>query len=397
MSQQLDPASQAALDAAFKGEDPVAASVNTSIEQGLLSQNGKTEDIINSTIDSNAERSQNFAEGMLKKIASEGSDEENKADEEVSEGEPLEEEEKASESDSEASEEDSSEDPDYEEVLVKGPNGRRQKLRIDYSDREKIKKAYLQAAGMRKAFQERDQALSQLKQYTEGEAKEKLEAWDYLQEAYERDGIRGLIEAIEDDPNAYDNFLEQEIQRREQLALMTPEERRAYELEQEKARKDAEVERLRQEMEEFKRSVMEEKEKAELTSLENIVSSAFEAYSFDGALNDPEKETLLNEMLWARGREALAQLPDDVPITSAVAKREFRKIAKTLNEMIKVEGRKQASRVINRKKKESAKKVQKTVKSIRKAQEVGDPASVLKKHGVAALFQMWGAGQKKQG
>lgn len=388
MTQRLDPASEAALNAMLSGGDAKQASAETSARLGVLSSSGNGDIPLDPA--GSVEADQHVLDAEEARREQEAS--EPQMDEDVEESQ-----EDAEQPEEDAESSDEEESSEIEEVFVKGPNGRRQKLTIDYSNREKIKKAYLQAAGMRKAFQERDAALNQLKQYTEGEYAEKVQGFDVLEKAYESEGIKGLINVLEDDPNAFERFIEQEIQRREELSLMTPEERRAYELEQEKARKDAEVERLRQEMEEFKRSVMSQKEQAELTQLETVISSAFEQYSFDGALGDPEKETLLNEMLWARGREALAQYPDDVPLTSALAKKEFRKIAKVLQDMVKIEGRKQAARAINKKKKEAAKTVQKKVTKARSnPQASGTPEDIIRQRGITGLFQAWASGQKRK-
>ena len=378
MSQSLDPASAAAVQAAVSGQDPVAASnavndanapesINTELNQG------------GDSVDIDQERARLQAEEMAPEAESQ---------------EALTEEEAVEEVDGDSEE---GELPDTETVFVKGANGRKQKLEINYSDREAVKKAYLRAAGMQKAYKERDAAIAELKGLKEGDQAEKVSNWDYLEQAFQEDGFRGVINAIEGDDNAFASVMQQYVQEQRQWDSMTPEQQEQYQLKRDQARKDTELEAMRQEMEEFKSSVKEERERAEIKDLESTVSSAFDAYSFDGALGDPAKETMLNKMLWAAGREALAAYPDDVPLTQALARREFRKQAKVIQEMVKTEGTKQAARSVEKKKKKAAETIQKQVRKGNTQASYDDQFNdALAKGDMKSLVKTWWKAQHRK-
>ncbi len=78
---------------------------------------------------------------------------------------------------------------DIEEIVVKGLDGKKSKIKVDYSNREAIKDAFKKAQGMRLAFKERDDLSRKLKAYEAGELtpesqKADLEAYKVISKAF---------------------------------------------------------------------------------------------------------------------------------------------------------------------------------------------------------------------
>lgn len=209
---------------------------------------------------------------------------------------------------------------DIEELVVTGPKGKR-KIKLDYSDKDSIKKYVQLAHGARKWQAERDQARTEL-----GTVKQELEStkkdWDLLEGLYQKGGIKAIADRLE--PGQWDQIINDAIAERERLANMDPSERRELEFQQyqeQQARRERELEsKYKQQLEQL------EQVKAE-TMTKDIVAKASGAlgkYGFEGKLGNPDLEYELNDRVWSKALQTLEQLPEDVEITQAMIDREFR-------------------------------------------------------------------------
>ena len=107
--------------------------------------------------------------------------------------------------------------------------------------------------------------------------------------------------------------------------------------------------RIKQEQESNSKKAAEQAEKAELAKLENLLTPAFNKYRFSGKLGDAEAEANLDSAIFARAKEALSEIPDEIELTS--------KENNTFQKYVQAETKKKETKEIKNKQAEAAKKV----------------------------------------
>ena len=223
--------------------------------------------------------------------------------------------------------------PPEEEVLVTDETGARRRLKVSYTDREKIKKAYEMAAGMRKAFSERDQVKQRLSSI-EGEFKDLKSSWTSLEEAFSKQGVAGIVNLLGGKQDAYEQFIKAEVEKRNRYATASPEERQQMDLqamlEQERAEKKALMDKVQADLQRSE----EAKKTAEQKQAESVLYPTFDKYRFAGRLGDESLEQQLDSAVWTQAREKLMSLPDDTEITPAMVDKAFRETANTFRKAI---------------------------------------------------------------
>lgn len=282
---------------------------------------------------------------------------------------------------------------DIEEVFVTDHKGRR-KVKIDYSDRDKIKKMYQYAHGARKWQAAKDQAEKRLasleSQMTEfKEAKENFTA---LENAYESNGIAGLVDLLEGRQGAYQDFLSKEFDKREARLNATPEELELMNAREREAQFQRELDQMRKENEEFRSQTKQEKEQAEVRSMEAKIYPAFDKYRFSGKLGDATDEHLFDEMLWHTALKELSPYEEQgLDITPEMVERTFRKKAMAIRKRINVQANKEVKKSIKKKKEAATHATQSKVMSgmtpSSDAQEVRD---LVKGNNISGIFNNWG-------
>lgn len=225
---------------------------------------------------------------------------------------------------------------DTEEIFVKGKNGK-ESVKINYSDREAIKDAFKKAHGMRKAFSERDELkreLESLKKNYNPDVQERLKTFDALDEAFQSDGIRGVINLLQGKPDAYDNWTKAEYEKRKAYESALPSER---ELLDKQAALDAEKKRTAQIEAKYKKmmeDITKTKEEADYSQLRSVINPAFEKYALSKDMNDADAGARLDKALWRDALEEIEAMPDDVELTSSMVEDIFRKTAATYRKVI---------------------------------------------------------------
>lgn len=266
---------------------------------------------------------------------------------EVESGETLEastESEDVEEDEAQLSSEENAE-PDTEIVTVTDHTGKRKKIKIDYTDRNSIKKAHQMMAGARKWQVERDQERS-----WRTENAPKVENWDRLEKIFSEEGSRGLINFLEDDPEAFSRLVDEDLARRN----ASPEELAEYQ------RQDEERARTRRE-EDFERrqnELAEREEAIETQRLESQINPAFDRYRFAGKLGDEDQEHMLDEMVWNNALKKLEDYPEDTELTQAMIDREFRNVAMKVRKLVNTEAQKQTKKIVKQKKAKAAEQTQ---------------------------------------
>lgn len=252
-----------------------------------------------------------------------------------------------SETTQEAKPEVKDEQPAKEEFFVTGPDGRKVKVVADYSDRAQIKKAYEQAAGMRKFQAERD-AEKAARAKIESEYTPLKETWSKFEQAWQLGGMEGVVDLIAGQQGAFKRELEK-------YANATPDERIQMErqLAEEKVRR-AETQR-QTEIDNKLKEVDARLQAADEKETRALVTPSFQKYRFAGQLGDPVAEQSLDKAIWGEALERLESYEGEV--TAEVVDETFREIASALRRATKVQAERTIKTAVAKKKEEASTQV----------------------------------------
>lgn len=237
---------------------------------------------------------------------------------------------------------------DFEEIVFNDGKGRR-KVKVDFSDRKQMKKLASMAYGHRKYQAERDKLKSELEQI-QPDYQDLKETWSALEKAYTNDGIKGLVNLIAGEEDAFDKWSNELYEKKKHRENASAEELEKLDIQERAEREAKEKARLQKQMEDLLRQQEEAKEKTELSQLESQIHPAFSKYRFSGKLGNANLETRLDKAIWTQALDALNEMPDDVELTPQVIDREFRKAANDFRQVIKTESNKQVKTAVNQRK-----------------------------------------------
>jgi hypothetical protein len=272
-----------------------------------------------------------------------GEESQNELDESLSEEAPQEVSSKDSESKPEEKPEITS---DIEELLVSDEQGRR-KVKIDWNDRESIKKQISLAHGARKWQSDKDKVSKDFEAY-KAESKDKVDTYDILDKTFRNQGAEGVLKLLagEDGLKQYKARITAEA---EFLAKASPEQKKAYEIEQVLQQERAEKQRLVEEQKAFLAKLESEKKAAEEKQFESIINPAFEKYRFQGKLGDEVTEHHLDQAIWTQTLARLETLPEE-QLTASNIEKEFRTVAAAFGKAIGKQASETAKKVVESKK-----------------------------------------------
>lgn len=248
---------------------------------------------------------------------------------------------------------------DVEKIKVAG-----QEIEIDFSDRDAIKRAYAGAAGMRKFQAERDTARTELTKLKEAQAPltEDANVGKQLSEAWDKEGIAGLVRVLTKGQQTYDQVHEAEAAHRARLAKMSPDQRAAHEAKQEAERVAAEAKRKEAEYEAKLKKFDERAENAERTELSTSMNTQLKKHSFAGKLGDPAAEATFDRMLFRDAREelvaALKDYGDDQVVPQELIEKVWADTAKTIRRAISKQVREETNDTLKTKKVEAKSQAQ---------------------------------------
>jgi hypothetical protein len=293
--------------------------------------------------------------------------------------------------DTQTSESSAKSSPDVEEIAVSDEQGRR-KIRIDWNDREKIKKYVSMAYGARKWQAERDQVRGEL-QTMKPKFEELQTNWSAVEEAYKADGVAGLVNLIEGKPDAYRDYERKILERYETRKVATPEELDLMDARDREDRIQRELERIRKENEEIRTGVQKDRERAELAQLEAQVHPAFDKFRFAGRLGNADDEHMFDEMLWNTTLKRLQPYEESGKLTAARIESEFRAVASKLRQRMQVQAEKQVAKAVEARKEQATANVQmKAMKGVGQSQQDKDINS-LTPDGLSKFFRRYGFGK----
>jgi hypothetical protein len=237
---------------------------------------------------------------------------------------------------------------DVEEIIISDESGRK-KITVDWNDRTKLKKYVEMAAGMRKFQAERDRVKAELSK-VQSESREYVDSWTAIETAYNKEGIKGLINLVTGEADGYDKLLQRELGKLKARETATPSELERMDLEEKFQREARERQKLQAQVEAQLKKATEEREQASLKSLESRVLPAFEKHRFAGKLGDAKVEDRLDKAIWRETLEVLENYPDHVELTPSMIEKEFREASNTYRKLINKQAEEKTKQVIQKKK-----------------------------------------------
>lgn len=239
--------------------------------------------------------------------------------------------------------------------------GRPQKLEIDYTDREKIKQAFVKAAGMRKFQQERDTIKKDLTSI-QSKYDELNEVYSALDKAFQESGVKGVVALLGKGEDAWQKAVDEELTHRNYLKGLTPSEKYRMEMEKKQEQYEKQIAMERQKREEFEKKISEREEQASLNDLKSKINPSFDRYRFQGKLGDPIVEEQLDEAIWTKVMSRLEEYPDTIELSQAIIDKEFRTVASNFRKVINEQSEKKVQKTIERKKADATQRAQVTAK-----------------------------------
>jgi hypothetical protein len=253
---------------------------------------------------------------------------------------------------------DSSEPGHIEEVSVKGKDGKRRNIKVDFSDKTKLKKYVQKAANSVRLQSERDALQSQVEKLEESNL-----AMSNLQEILDTQGFKGLIDQLNADNGGFKAWMDGELAKHEQ---------RLHASEDELARIDAEdtasdlrkrLERMEQQQQQREEKVIEERNQAQIAKQASEINPIYFKHAFDGKLGDPVVEQTQNEVMFMKVTKTLDDLSEKgIKISPAIIEREFKSYSNRLLKSVNRKVRQNTTRAIDKKKIEATNNVQQQVR-----------------------------------
>lgn len=276
-----------------------------------------------------------------------------------------------------------------EYVTVTDDKGKR-RVEVDFNNKDQLKKFVQMAHGARKWQAERDQAITKAKE-VETQYSSLKQNWDVLENAYQNGGVEALVDLLEGRQGAFNEWEKSRMDRADFLRKASPAEKELFETKERESLRQRELEKIRRENEEFKKSVQAEREAAELRSLESTVHPAFDRYRFADKLGDSDTEQMFDEMLWNSALKRLEPYEEKgIPLTADLVEKEFKTVAVALRKRINVQAEKKAAKAVEQKKQEATENVQAAVSSGYRNSNLQKEASDMIRGGnLTGLLKQW--------
>lgn len=281
----------------------------------------------------------------------------------------LEEGEQEAPAEEQATEEKPAEPTDVEYLEVTGENGKT-KVKVDWSDRESIKRAISLSVGARKWQAERDQLKSKYESVAK-EAGEYKESWAQVEQAFKRDGVAGLVDLFEGRQGAYDEWRQREVDKELMRRDASPAELERLEMMERIEKLQRESSRTKQEAEAREAAAKAAEEAAVRERLEASINPAFDKVRFAGTLGDEALETRLDKGIWSDAMDQLAEIEEQYgpqAVTPALAARIFKESAESVRKAISLQSKKEAAKATEQRRVEAQTKVQAATTSAARTQ-----------------------------
>lgn len=247
---------------------------------------------------------------------------------------------------------------DIEFLELTDETGRR-RIKIDWSNRDAIKKAVSMAAGARKWQAERDQLKAKLESQ-EKSGKDVQEAWDAVSKAYESQGIEGLVDLLAAEQGAYQKWMQNQLQKELAKRDASPEELERMQLKERLDRMERERQVEAKRLKEREELIAQERAAAEQAQLQSVVNPAFDKVRFAGTLGNEQLEDRLDRTVWSEAIDILANIEEQQgrnAVTPAVTRKVFQEVAESLRGALQVKAKEEAAAASEVRKAQAATKV----------------------------------------
>jgi hypothetical protein len=230
------------------------------------------------------------------------------------------------------------------------------KVKIDYTDRERIKKVHQMAAGARKWQSERDSAIKELTELKEkhSEVQSILDKCDAFVKDGDDEGLFRLITGGKE----LEDLVQARIEEREELSVKSPAEIDAWKNKKEHDKRMKELERREAAYEARIAEADKKLDESDKLRQQSMVNSVFNEHRFAGKFGDAKREYRADKMLW---REVVDKLGGMESVTQEVINTTIREAAEDIRELINIQANKKADKQIKKQKTEAKKEVQKAV------------------------------------
>jgi hypothetical protein len=251
----------------------------------------------------------------------------------------------SSDTDSESSES-QTEEADIEYIKANG-----KKVKIDFNDRDNIKRVYSLAAGARQWQAERD-SLKSSNDELNGKYTKLKETMDYLESI--KDDHEDIFEAVTG-IKLSDKF-QQWAEEQNMINGMTEAEKAMYLSNQDHQKRIRDVEKRERELQAKLDEAAKRDEEAKDAKQSSLANPIFFKYNFDGELEDAQLERRMNKALWSEAREELSAYDD---VTPDMIEETFKRISNQIRGGFKSKSEKVVKKVVKNNRKAVKAKAQK--------------------------------------
>ena len=234
-------------------------------------------------------------------------------------------------------------------IYVTDDKGRR-KVKVDYADKGKVKKAFELAAGMRKFQAERDKVTTNLES-TKAELAKYQERFAKLESAWETGKEDGIIRLLSGNQRSLDHAISERAERQKLRESADPADLVRMDAEEALRSKDSTLQKMEARIKQMEEAQNTNMAVAETQKMEAMVYPQFDKFRFTGKVADEEAAETLDTMMFERATKAFdTYASQGVMITPEVVEREFKRLHGLLSRTIKQEAEKKVSSTIEQKK-----------------------------------------------
>lgn len=273
---------------------------------------------------------------------------------------------------------------DWLEFNVTDGEGRK-RVKVDLSNREQLTRILAQGYGFRKMQAERDQANKAL-QAAEPRLKELEESWGALSQAYDSNGVEGVIDLLGGKAGHFKEWKTKEFERELKFQTASQSEKDRILLEEKLAKLERESALREKRAQEAETKAASDREAAQLKSIEAQVTPAFNKHRFAGTLGDATVEQAYDQAIWDQALKNLEDLPEHIPMTQQVVEKEFERVASAFRKVIGKQAETKAKQVIESKKQTAQSQLAaKVTKSVGQKTNTEDMRKHIERGGVGGL------------
>lgn len=248
----------------------------------------------------------------------------------------------------------------------------RKRIKIDWNNRDAIKKAISMAAGARKWQNERDQLRKSLED-KEAEYKDVSTAWSAVEQAYTNQGLEGLVDLLANRQGAYAEWIQKQVEQELVKRDATPDELEKIQLRERLDRIERERTIESKRLKEREEAIAQEREQAEQAALQSVVNPSFDRVRFAGTLGNEQLEDRLDRTIWSESIDILSNIEEQQgkqAITPAVTRRVFQEVAESLRQGLNMKAKEEAASAAEARKASAATKVAAKAQTVQGSRQV---------------------------